>query len=215
MLVLLTHIAVAAQAYVLGGVNGAIIASKYLYRRDIRELGSGNPGLTNFYRVFGPRGALLLILIDIAKTLAPALIGGWIFSRYGLIAAGFSGLYGRVYAGFFVMLGHCFPVFYGFKGGRAVLAVGILLFSIDWRVALVGWGAFVLVLLATRYVSLGAILGVWGYPIAFAIFRVGGARELVIAVLSAALLVVRHLPNIRRLIAGEEPKFNIRRSGGK
>ncbi|MDR2421136.1 MAG: glycerol-3-phosphate acyltransferase [Oscillospiraceae bacterium] len=213
MLAALAHIAAAAQAYIIGGINGAIIASKYLYRRDIRELGSGNPGLTNFYRMFGTRGTLLMILIDVAKTLGPVLIGSWIFSRHGLTEAGYAGLYGRVYAGFFVMLGHCFPLFYGFKGGKAVLAVGVLLFSIDWRVSVLGWGAFILVLLATRYVSLGAMVGVWGYPAALAIFGVGGTREIVIAVLSAALLVARHGGNIVRLVTGDESKFSLRRMG--
>jgi glycerol-3-phosphate acyltransferase PlsY len=211
MTAILAHVFAAAQAYAIGGINGAIIASKYLYRRDIRELGSGNPGLTNFYRVFGPRGALLMVLIDVAKTLGPVLIGGWLFARPGFEGEGYTGLYGRAYAGLFVMLGHCFPLFYGFKGGKAVLAVGVLLFSIDWRVSVLGWGAFVLVLLATRYVSLGAMVGVWGYPAALAVFGVGGTRELVIAMLSAALLVARHGGNIRRLIAGEEAKFSLKR----
>ncbi|MDR1065671.1 MAG: glycerol-3-phosphate acyltransferase, partial [Oscillospiraceae bacterium] len=141
--IIIVHIAAAALTYVIGSVNGAIIASKYLYRRDIRELGSGNPGLTNFHRVFGTRGALLMIVIDVAKTLGPVLLGGWMFSLLGQSApeyAKYGWLYGRIYAGFFVMLGHSFPVFYGFKGGRAVLAVGILLFSLDWRVSVLGWG---------------------------------------------------------------------------
>jgi glycerol-3-phosphate acyltransferase PlsY len=205
---ILIYIITAVQAYIIGGVNGAIIASKYLYRRDIRELGSGNPGLTNFYRVFGKRGAALMIIIDVAKTLGPVLIGGLLFSRFL-----HSGLSGRIFAGFFVMLGHAFPLFYNFKGGKTVLAIGVLLFSIDWRVTLLGWGIFVVVLLATRYVSLGAVVGVWGYPIALALFRVGTGRDLVIAILCALLLVVRHSANIKRLINHKESKLKLHRGG--
>ncbi|MDR1328735.1 MAG: glycerol-3-phosphate acyltransferase [Oscillospiraceae bacterium] len=213
--IIIVHIAAAALTYVIGSVNGAIITSKYLYRRDIRELGSGNPGLNNFHRVFGARGALLMIVIDVAKTLGPVLLGGWIFSLLGQSSpehAKYGWLYGRIYAGFFVMLGHSFPVFYGFKGGRAVLAVGILLFSLDWRVSVLGWGIFIIVLAATRYVSLGAIIGVWGYPAALAIFRIGGAPELVLAILSSALLVARHSANIKRLLTGTESKLSFKRN---
>ena len=66
----------AIPAYALGSVNGAIITSKYLYRKDIRKFGSGNPGLTNFYRVFGKAGALLVVAIDVFKTISPVIFGG-------------------------------------------------------------------------------------------------------------------------------------------
>ncbi|MDR0446076.1 MAG: glycerol-3-phosphate acyltransferase [Oscillospiraceae bacterium] len=215
MLITFAHLIAALQAYIIGGVNGAIITSKYLYRRDIREHGSGNPGLTNFYRVFGKRGVLLMMVIDVAKTLAPVLIGGWLFSIPALTgtALSYTAIFGRIYSGFFVMLGHCFPVLYKFRGGKAVLAAGVLLFSIDWRVSIIGWGMFLLVLLTTRYVSLAAIIGVWGYPIALAIFKIGGAPELALASMSALLLVIRHSGNIQRLIKRSEPKFSIKKKG--
>ena len=198
---------VALQAYIIGGINGAIIASKYIYRRDIRELGSGNPGLTNFLRVFGKGGVVLVIIIDVAKTLGPVLIGGALFSKYG-----YSPLSGRIFAGLFVMLGHAFPLFYKFKGGKTVLAVGVLLFSLDWRVSLIGWGIFIIIVATTRYVSLGSITGVWGYPIALALFRVGTVADLVIAILCCTLLVIRHKENIVRLIHGEESKLSLKRT---
>jgi len=87
----------------------------------------------------------------------------------------------------------------------------VMLFSIDWRVSIIGWGIFIIVLAATRYVSLGAILGVWGYPIALAIFKVGTPVDLIIAIACSVLLVARHQPNIGRLIRGEEPKLSMKR----
>jgi len=72
----------AVPAYLLGSVNGAITASKVFYRKDIREYGSGNPGLTNFYRTFGKSGFLLVVLIDVIKTIAPVMFGGWLFATY-------------------------------------------------------------------------------------------------------------------------------------
>ena len=203
---MLVYCITAVAAYIIGGINGSIITSKYIYRRDIRELGSNNPGLTNFLRVFGKGGVALVIIIDVVKTTAPVLLGGFVFARFGL-----SPLSGRVLAGLFVMLGNAFPLLYKFKGGKGVMAVGVMLFSIDWRVSIIGWGIFIIVLAATRYVSLGAILGVWGYPIALAIFKVGTPVDLIIAIACSVLLVARHHPNIGRLIRGEEPKLSMKR----
>ena len=204
---ILVYCMAAVTAYIIGGINGSIITSKYIYRRDIRELGSGNPGLTNFLRVFGKGGVVLVILIDLLKTLGPVLFGGFLFRHYGLVP-----LSGRVFAGLFVMLGNAFPLLYRFKGGKGVLAVGILLFSIDWRVSVIGWSIFLVVVLLTRYVSLGAIVGVWGYPIALALFAVGTTLDLIIAIACSALLVARHHLNIGRLWRGEESKLSFKRS---
>ena len=206
MSTILIYCITAAAAYIIGGINGSIITSKYVYRRDIRELGSKNPGLTNFLRVFGKGGVVLVILIDLIKTLGPVLLGGAMFGRFGLTP-----LSGRVFAGLFVMLGNAFPLFYKFMGGKGVLAIGILLFSIDWRVSVIGWGIFIVVVLLTRYVSLGAILGVWGYPIALALFKVGTPVDLIIAIACSALLVARHHMNIGRLVRGEESKLSMKR----
>ncbi len=209
----------AVQAYVIGSVNGAIIISKYFYKKDIREYGSGNAGLTNFYRVFGKGGAALVVLIDVLKTIGPVVIGGLLFSHLinadyfmggnvGLLNLSF---FGAEYAGLFVMLGHCFPVYYGFRGGKGVMAMGTILFFVDWRVALVAWGTFILLTALTRYVSLGSVIGCAAYPIAQALFGLGGPWELTIAVMSAALLIFRHWENIKRLVSGKESKFSFRR----
>ena len=206
---LLLLIASAVPAYLLGSLNGAIIASKTFYRKDVREFGSKNPGLTNFYRVFGKGGALLVIAIDVVKTAGPVLFGGWLFGRYmgpDML------MFGRLVAGFCVMMGHCFPLFYGFKGGKGVMAVGVILIVIDWRIALIAWGVFVIITVLTRYVSLGSIIGATAFPVALGLLELGRTKEVIVASMCAALLVARHNANIRRLIKGEESKFSFRRS---
>jgi len=211
----------ALTAYLLGSLNGAIITSKAFFRKDIRDYGSGNPGLTNFYRVFGKVGVLLVILIDVLKTIAPVLFGGWLFAHFTDMVLTEVGpfiryynltIFGQVLAGLFVMLGHCFPVFYKFKGGKGVTAIGSIVIVIDWRLALIAWGVFILVTLITRYVSLGAILGSTAFAVSMALLKVGGLAELIVIVLCVLLVYVRHIPNIKRLIKGEESKLKLKRS---
>jgi len=214
-------LAVATPAYMLGSVNGALITSKYFYRKDIRKYGSGNPGLTNFYRVFGKGGVLLVVVIDVFKTVAPVVFGGWLFGRFSDMALSevwlfdwlFEvSLFGQAISGFFVMLGHCFPVFYGFKGGKGVMALGAILIVLDWRLAFISWGIFLVLTAVTRYVSLGAIVGSAAFPVSQLILGLGGYREVIAAGMCAALLIARHEANIRRLVKGEESKLKF---GGK
>jgi len=214
-------IVTAVPAYLLGSLNGAIITSKMIYRKDIRDFGSGNPGLTNFYRTFGKGGFLLVVLIDAVKTIAPVIFGGWLFAHFTemyLIEVGpfyrffEATFFGQALAGFFVMLGHCFPVFYKFKGGKGVMAIGCIVIVIDWRLALIAWGVFILVTVITRYVSLGAILGSISFPVSMVFLGIGGLAEINIITLCVILVIVRHIPNIRRLLKGEESKLKIKRN---
>lgn len=196
----------AVVSYLLGGINGSIIISKYIYRKDIRNFGSGNPGLTNFYRVFGKGGVLLVIVIDILKNAAPVFVGGWLIgsvSDYGLL--------GRELAGLFAMLGNALPVYYGFRGGKGVMAMGTIVFFIDWRIALAAWGAFLVLLFLTRYVSLSAIIGVATFPLMIGLLGLGGIWELLIAIACAGFLIIRHRENIKRLVNGTESKFSMHR----
>ena len=211
----------AIPAYLIGSVNGAIITSKYFYRKDIRKFGSGNAGLTNFFRVFGKGGVLLVILIDVLKTAAPVIFGGWLFARFSDVALApywlFNpffdiALFGILLSGLFVELGHCFPLYYGFKGGKGVMAIGIIVIILDWRLALIAWGIFMLVVLATRYVSLGSIIGTATFPFfQYFVFDLGGVKEFVLAFLCATLIVARHSGNIQKLIKGQESKLSFSR----
>ena len=216
LLILITAI----PAYVLGSVNGAIITSKMFYRKDIRDYGSGNPGLTNFYRVFGKWATLLVVLIDVLKSIAPVIFGGWLFGQFTDMVPNelwafdrlFGvALFGQLLAGLFVMLGHCFPVFYNFKGGKGVMAIGTIVIVIDWRLALIGWGIFIIVTLITRFISLASMLGSAGFPTAMFILNVGGIAERSVAILCVLLVIVRHTPNIKRIIKGEESRFSFKR----
>jgi len=220
MRILLLILAAAIPAYALGSINGAIIMSKHFYKKDIRKFGSGNPGLTNFYRVFGVRGVLSVVAIDMFKTIAPVIFGGWLFARFSnmelsevwLFGSLFDvALFGQAISGFFVMLGHCFPLYYHFKGGKGVMAAGAILIVLDWRLALISWGLFIIITLLTRYVSLAAMVAGLAFPISMRLIGIGSYWEFTATLLCAILLIARHEPNIRRLIKGEESKISFKR----
>ena len=129
-------VAVAVLSYLLGCINGAIATSHIFYHDDVRRHGSGNAGLTNFYRNYGARCAPMVIAFDMLKAVGAVLLGNY-FLGY-LLGWGAAGKY---FGALFCVIGHMFPVFYGFKGGKGILCSGTLLLLLDWRIALVGWGA--------------------------------------------------------------------------
>ena len=192
---------VAIVAYLLGGVNGAIISSKYIFKKDIRNYGSGNAGLTNFYRIFGVKGVALVLLIDIGKTVIGILFG-WLMLRI----YGFS-MVGKLFAGLFLTLGHVFPVYYGFKGGKGVLCCGIIVLAVDPVVGLICWIVFAIVALLTHYVSLGSIAAAVAFPIGIAAFG-GWWLQVLLAIFCSIVLIIMHRHNIIRLILGKESKFS-------
>lgn len=205
---ILYFLGLAAGAYFLGGLNGALIISRLVYKDDIRKHGSGNAGLTNFFRTYGSRVMILVLLIDVLKTALPVLLGGVLLDHtltFGTPAERI--ILGRTFAGVFTMLGHAYPSLYRFKGGKAVLAGGTTALFIDIRVFAVLLLVFVLAVLLTRYVSLGSVLAGIAFPTACAIFHLG-LWPTILASCGGLLVVYRHHGNIARLIKGEERKLS-------
>ncbi|NLV50735.1 MAG: glycerol-3-phosphate 1-O-acyltransferase PlsY [Clostridiales bacterium] len=198
----------ALLSYIIGGVNGSIIASKYIFHKDIREMGSGNAGLTNFYRIFGTKGVLLVLAIDILKSAIAVIVGHALMRFFGFPMTG------EVFAGFFLILGHVFPVWYGFRGGKGVLCCGILVLFIDWRIGLICWIAFILVTVLTKYVSLGSMVGSIVFPIGIAAYG-GWWLQVLLSILCCLLIIVMHRKNIIRLILHKEPKFSFRKNSAE
>ena len=194
-------ILIAIESYILGSVNGAIITSRFIFRKDVRNYGSGNAGLTNFLRTFGITGLALVVLIDVAKSVIAMLIGGLLMKSFEAVTVG------KLFAGFCLMLGHIFPVLYGFKGGKGVLCGGVVAFMVDWRIGLVCIAAFAVVVVFTGYVSLGSMIGAALCPIMLWIFGFTGL-EGTLALLCALLIIFKHAENILRLIGGTERKLS-------
>ena len=190
----------AAIAYLCGCFNGAVIVSKYILRDDIRTHGSGNAGLTNFYRTFGGFLTLVVILTDVLKAVAALLIGGMLLG----------GTFALYWAGLFCLLGHMFPCMFHFKGGKGILSGGTIAIMIDWRVAVVVWGGFLLLVILTRYVSLGSLWAGASFPF-ISWYCYPYPAVVVLAFVIGALIVWQHRANIQRLLHGTENKFRLRK----
>lgn len=189
-------------SYLLGCFNGSVMTSHFIIRDDVRQHGSGNAGLTNFYRTYGAQYALCVIVCDMGKTVLACLIGGylmhWVVGDWTL---------GLLIAGIGCELGHMFPVFFGLRGGKGILSGGVLVLLLDWRVALIAWGLFAVLWLTTRYVSLGSIAATASMPVS--VFLLMGHNWLytVLSAAIAALVIWCHRGNIQRLLTGTEKKF--------
>ena len=194
-------VCVAAGSYLAGCCNGAIITSFLFYHDDIRKHGSHNAGLTNFYRVYGGKFAVCVILIDMLKAFVAVKLGSIVFGEYlGLR------LEGEYFSALFCVIGHIFPAFYSFKGGKGILCSGTLLLLLDWRIALVCWSLFAVLWLTTRYVSLGSVSAAAVFPVMTHLVF-GDAFATAFSVLIAALVLFAHRENIKRLLNGTENKF--------
>ena len=188
--------------YFLGCLNGSVMVSHFIIRDDVRQHGSGNAGLTNFYRTYGAKYALGVILFDMGKTVIACLLGGFLLKN-----AMQDWTLGVLIGGLGCELGHMFPVFFGFKGGKGILSGGTLVWLLDWRVALIAWGLFAALWLATKYVSLGSVSAAVSMPVTTWLFCGHSPVYTVLAVVIAGLVVWCHRKNIQRLVRGEERKF--------
>lgn len=206
----MTALLVALAAYLLGSVSFAVVTVRWLQGRDLRALGSGNAGATNVLRAAGGPAAALVLALDLAKgalpvaaaralELGPAAIGG------AAVAA---------------VLGHVYPVFFGFRGGKGVATAAGSLAVLLPVAALAAVAVFAFVVAATRVVSAGSMVAALSLPVlAWALGAIGltppPPREIWLGSCGIALLVLaKHHGNLRRLIAGTEPRLRGGGAGG-
>ena len=196
------------SGYLLGSVNTSIIAGK-IFGGDPRKKGSGNAGLTNTMRVHGAKAALLVLVGDVLKAALACFIG-YILTANELnsgpmfdTAAPNMGL---MLAGTSCVFGHIFPIYFQFKGGKGVLTTAVVILMMDWRVGAILLCLFLIVMLTSRYVSVGSMAAAAGLPVVFAILE-KQAYSMVYAVAIALLIIFMHRKNIGRLIKGTEPKI--------
>jgi len=189
-----TLLAGLALAYLLGSIPFGLLLTKAAGLGDIRRVGSGNIGATNVLRT-GRKGlALATLLLDGGKgALAVALARLWVGEDMALIAAAGS------------VLGHIFPVWLGFKGGKGIATALAVLLVLDWRLGALACLTWLLVAFALRYSSLASVLALGLAPV-YALW-LDGEKTAALAAFIAIVCIARHHANIRRLIAGTEPKI--------
>ena len=170
----------AVVSYLLGSLNFGIIISKSLNKDDVRSHGSGNAGSTNMLRNYGKKYAVMTIIGDMLKVAVAIIISFIIVRKMGNISLSENGgayilgidarMFTKSFSGLFCVLGHIFPCFFGFKGGKGVATAGGMVFMIDWRIALILLAIFAIIVLITKYVSLGSIAMAVFYPVFIFIF---------------------------------------------
>ena len=190
--------------YLLGSLNFGVILSRKLYREDVRGKGSGNAGATNMLRSYGKAAGALTLLGDALKT---AVAVGFGLLLYGA--------YGAYLAGLYCILGHMFPLYYRFKGGKGIVCLAITVLMTDWRVFLILFAIFLIIVIGTKYVSLGSVMGALLYPVVLNRINTitsNAVRSVeLIAVVIAAFVVFMHRENIKRLMRGEESKLSFKK----
>lgn len=186
--------------YLLGNLNGAVSMSRLLSNQDVREQGSGNAGLTNFLRMYGPSSAFLVVVIDMGKAFLACLLGRQLLDPFGYAQEGV------LLGGLAVNLGHDFPALLGFRGGKGVLCGITAALCADWRCALVVIVVFALCLWLTRYVSLSSILGAFTFSVSYLLVHRDHPVAAGMGVFLGLFIIFMHRSNISRLLKGNERK---------
>jgi acyl phosphate:glycerol-3-phosphate acyltransferase len=187
-------------AYLIGSIPFAVVVSKVMRLPDPREYGSGNPGATNVLRSGNKVAAILTLLGDAAK--------GWFAVWLALTLAPTFDLKPTTIAlvGFFVFIGHVFTVWLKFKGGKGVATAAGVLIALDWRLGVATLAVWILVVAATRYSSLGALVAAAFAPVA-AWYFFGFSPQWLSVLAMCLVLVARHAANIGKLLRGEESRI--------
>lgn len=197
-------------AYLIGSVPSAVWVGRLLYGTDVRDFGSGNAGATNTFRVLGRSAGAIVMLLDILKGMAAAALANILFDA-DLIATVHPEhltLY-QIMLGITAIVGHVFPVFAQFRGGKGVATMVGMILTINLEVALACIGIFLVVLLASKYVSLGSIIASLTFPLLLLLppFHHDADTITVLVAFSLFVIVVlTHHENIRRILSGNERK---------
>ncbi len=211
-------------AYLIGSINNSMVIGTLFFRKDVRKYESKNAGGTNATRVLGKKAGFAVILLDIFKT---------VFVYWGLtLLFKFTPL--PTYINFdltvhgamvFVAVGHCFPIYYNFRGGKAVSVCAGFILATNWALAILLFSFFVAILLWKKMVSLASVTTAVAIVLLSFLLFIPGFRALSFyplasqnhfyyigaAILMASLLIYMHRENIKRIIAGKERTISFKK----
>ena len=196
-------------AYLIGAIPTAVWVGQAFYGIDVRQHGSGNAGATNTFRVLGKKPGAFVMAVDIFKGWAATSLAHFLVMT-GAIEPDQLILF-QIILGVVAVLGHIFPVYVGFKGGKGVATLMGMVLAIHLEAALVCLGIFIVVLLISRYVSLGSMIAAIAFPILLLLppFHPDEPLLVIFGFLLSLMVVLTHKKNINRLLQGQESKANI------
>lgn len=210
-IIIFSILAIAAVGYFLGSLNFGIIFSKIFYKDDIRNYGSHNAGATNMQRTYGTAAGVITIIGDALKAFAACLIGGFLL-----------GLFGTYLAGLACIFGHIFPVYYGFKGGKGVVTVAVLIMMTSIKTFLPILLIFLILVIGTKYISMGSVISALVYPLV--LFNIVSMNPepsrveyfgVLFAFVVAAIVTIKHKENIKRILNHTESKISFKKKKDK
>lgn len=182
-------------AYLIGSLPTALIIGKIFFGIDIREHGSNNPGATNTLRVLGKKAAIIVLLIDVGKGAAAAMLPIFIDADIS-----------PLYPGLIAVIGHCFPIFAGFRGGKAIATTAGMLLIADIQLFFITYICFFLVIFISKYVFFGS-LSVGLVLLVYSLMDADPKND-IIFIIFFLLLIFLHRTNITNFFAHKEPKIN-------
>jgi glycerol-3-phosphate acyltransferase PlsY len=193
---------ITAIAYLLGSIPSSVWLGKITRGIDLRDHGSGNAGTSNAFRVLGWKIGLAVLIIDILKGYLAVYLSvfqnQWAEGTEGWMAF-------RIVLGLVAVAGHIFPVFASFRGGKGVATLAGAGFAIHPYATLAALGVYLFIFILFRISSLGSLGAAISYPLwIMIVFREGYLSLSIFSLLVTLTIILTHLPNIRRLIKGEE-----------
>ena len=188
-------------AYFFGSLDTMVLASNFVFRRNLRRLGNSATWLSNFHRVYGVGGFVKLLVIELVKDIIPVLIGGLLLSIKGHPEAG------RAFAGFCLVLGRLYPAIYVFRGGNAAIALVIAACAVEMSAGIAAGIVMLGVMLASRYISLGVFSGA-AICAVVAVLLVDDSLLMRLVIFSAALVLIKHIPALIRVLGRREPRLS-------
>ena len=194
-------IIIAVIAYGIGSMSSVVIASNYVFHVNLRRLGTGSSALSNFRRIYGAKGFVKLLLVELVRDILPILIGGLLMGINEQTAVG------REIAGFCLVMGRLYPVFYNLKGSHAIICMLVVMAFVNFSGALAVLLFVVLGIWLTKYVSLGAVAGAAVMCIA-SLLLVDDPLVMKLALFAGLAVLVRHIPAVSRMLSGRETKLS-------
>ena len=211
-------------SYLLGSINFAVIVSKIFAREDVRNMGSGNAGMTNVIRSVGLLPGIITFVGDFLKGFVAPIIGKYLLfpivfeNAPDCISPYFLPTYGLYICGFFCIIGHAYPIFFGFRGGKGVSTSIAVLYCIDWVVATFVLLTFLAIFLITKIISIGSIVGAFEFSVFNLLINMNKGLPtsefiyiIILSVATSLVVILKHKQNIIRLHNGEEKQLSSRK----